>query len=406
MKAYRVYLTLNLVTSVAFWLAFAVNSIYYVTVARLDPLQLVLVGTTLEAAVFLFEIPTGVVADVYSRRLSIIIGIFMIGAGFLLEGSLPVFGAILLSQVLWGIGYTFTSGATQAWITDEVGGEEAAAPIFLRGAQFDQLGSLAGILLSTILAAVTRINLPILACGAIFIGLGFFLILVMPETGFHPTPRSERTTWNSMLHVMRSGLGTVRHHPTLSSILVAGFFFGLYSEGLDRLWTVHLLQRFTFPLFPTVVWIGGIELVSLLLAMLATELVKRKLNLKRWRSLVGTLLALSTIIFICLLGFSQAWSLALAIGFYWVLTALRHVISPLYTATVNQGLSSEVRATVISVSSQVDAIGQIGGGPLVGLIARQASIPVGLLGSALLLTPALGILGRIFNKRVETIEAD
>ena len=165
MKAYRVYLTLNLVTSVAFWLAFAVNSIYYVTVARLDPLQLVLVGTTLEAAVFLFEIPTGVVADVYSRRLSIIIGIFMIGAGFLLEGSLPVFGAILLSQVLWGIGYTFTSGATQAWITDEVGGEEAAAPIFLRGAQFDQLGSLAGILLSTILAAVTRINLPILACG-------------------------------------------------------------------------------------------------------------------------------------------------------------------------------------------------------------------------------------------------
>jgi hypothetical protein len=72
------------------------------------------VGTTLEGCIFLFEVPTGVVADVYSRRLSIIIGFFLIGAGFIVEGSFPVFGAVLLSQVFWGIGYTFTSGATES----------------------------------------------------------------------------------------------------------------------------------------------------------------------------------------------------------------------------------------------------------------------------------------------------
>ena len=76
---------------------FTASMVYQVTVAQLSPLQLVLVGTTLEASVFLFEVPTGVVADVYSRRLSIIIGTVLIGLGFLLEGSLAIFWTILLA---------------------------------------------------------------------------------------------------------------------------------------------------------------------------------------------------------------------------------------------------------------------------------------------------------------------
>ena len=62
----------------------------------LDPLQLVLVGTTLEATAFVCEIPTGVVADVYGRRLSVIIGLLLIAFGFLLEGLVPQFAAVLL----------------------------------------------------------------------------------------------------------------------------------------------------------------------------------------------------------------------------------------------------------------------------------------------------------------------
>jgi len=92
-------------------LVFTVNLLYLATVVGLSPLQLVLVGTVLEATCFLFEVPTGIVADLYSRRLSIIIGFLLIGAGFILEGSVPTFAAVLATQVLWGIGYTFTSGA-------------------------------------------------------------------------------------------------------------------------------------------------------------------------------------------------------------------------------------------------------------------------------------------------------
>lgn len=88
----------------------------------------------LEAATFLGGIPTGIVADTYSRRLSVIIGVFLTGLGFILEGSVPNFYAILVAQVLWGIGHTFISGALEAWLTDEIG-EHNAGPAFLRGSQ-------------------------------------------------------------------------------------------------------------------------------------------------------------------------------------------------------------------------------------------------------------------------------
>ncbi len=98
-------------------------------------------GTVLEATVFLFEIPTGLVADVKSRRLSIVVGYALIGLGFIVEGSFPVFAAVALAQVIWGIGYTFTSGATQAWVADEIG-EERAGDAYLRGSQAGQVGAL------------------------------------------------------------------------------------------------------------------------------------------------------------------------------------------------------------------------------------------------------------------------
>src|SRR5690349_21306584 len=107
--ARKTYLLLRTLAAFGFGVTFSINMIYQVAMVGLSPLQLVLVGTSLEIAAFLFEIPTGVVADVYSRRLSIIIGYFLIGLGFMVE-AYPTFATVLLAQVIWGIGYTFTSG--------------------------------------------------------------------------------------------------------------------------------------------------------------------------------------------------------------------------------------------------------------------------------------------------------
>ena len=64
-EAKRVYIVLGVVTSSAMTLAFSLTTLFRLRVAGLDPFQLIIVGTVMEAAVFVFEIPTGIVADLY-----------------------------------------------------------------------------------------------------------------------------------------------------------------------------------------------------------------------------------------------------------------------------------------------------------------------------------------------------
>jgi DHA3 family tetracycline resistance protein-like MFS transporter len=190
--ATKVYLFIEFTASAFFSMMFVTTSLYEATVAGLTPLQLVLVGTTLEVAAFVFEIPTGVVADVYSRRLSIIIGYFLMGLGFLIEGFFPAFIPILLAQVIWGLGYTFTSGATQAWISDEVG-EESANQLFLRATRVGLTASLIGMGLAMFIGA-NDVVLPIQFGSAGVLAIGLVLIFIMPETGYQPSSREDRNT--------------------------------------------------------------------------------------------------------------------------------------------------------------------------------------------------------------------
>lgn len=390
-RAYPVFLLINIVSAAAFAMCFTVTSLYEVTIAHLDPLQLVLVGTTLELSIFLFEIPTGLVADVVSRKLSILIGTFLIGAGFLLEGLLPVFFAILLAQVLWGVGYTFTSGATQAWISDEIG-EEKAGPAFLRGEQLGNVGGLVGLAVGTGLGLM-GLNIPLLAGGAAFILFGLMLIVLMPENGFKPTPRENMNTWGKLVATFRDGIAVVRQRPALSGILGIGFFFGLYSEGYDRLWTALMLERFSFPALPQVVWFGFIRVVGTLLAIAAAELVQRCLNYSRTRTLAGIIAGSALGLIAGLTVFALSRSLPLSLAAVWMISMLRSLVSPAYTAWVNHRLDSSVRATIISMSSQVDAFGQIAGGPLVGGIAKSLSLAAGILSTSALLAPVLALIG-------------
>src|SRR5437879_9402027 len=102
--------------------------------AHFGPLELVLAGTVLEVGYFVSEIPTGVIADAYSRRLSCILGAFTMGAAWLLEGALPNLWTIMAAQVVLGIGWTFFSGAAVAWIAGELGDERGAGAV-VRGQQ-------------------------------------------------------------------------------------------------------------------------------------------------------------------------------------------------------------------------------------------------------------------------------
>src|SRR5215212_2498018 len=109
-RAYHAYLVMQGGQAFCFAIIFTLSAVYRIQAAGLNPLELVLVGTVLELSAFICEVPTGVVADTYSRRLSIVIGVVLIGLGGALEGAFAFFPTILLAQVVWAMGYTFTSG--------------------------------------------------------------------------------------------------------------------------------------------------------------------------------------------------------------------------------------------------------------------------------------------------------
>jgi len=393
--AYRVYLILSAVSVMGFNIIFTLNMIYEAEVVGLTPLQLVLVGTTLEIICFSFEIPTGIVADLYSRRLSVIIGFFLIGIGFLIEGALPFFWAILLTQLFWGIGATFTSGALEAWIVDEVG-EARMGQVFLRGGQAAQIGGIIGIIVSVALGSIA-LALPVVVGALLMIGLAVFLTLVMPETGFKPTPREERSTWQSMANTLRNGLRLVRGRGILLIFLLIALVGGLYSEGFDRLWQVHLLRGFTLPGLGTlspVVWFGVIGIVGMLLGMMANEIVRRRVNMENTKLLARVLTWMYSGMIVALLVFALGGDFTLALGALLLANVLRGVTHPIMMSWTNRYIESGVRATVLSTFSQMNAFGQIAGGPVVGVVADRFGLRAALSAAALLLAPMVLLITR------------
>jgi MFS transporter, DHA3 family, tetracycline resistance protein len=403
LSASSVYLAYSASTALFFAVVFTANLIYQVTIVHLNPLQLVLVGAVLEASCFIFEIPTGLVADVYSRRLSIIIGVALTGVGFLIEGSFPYFGTVLLAQIVWGLGYTFTSGATEAWIADEVG-EDRAGAAFVRGKQASIVGSLAGALVSAALGSI-RINLPILAGGGLFELLALFLGFAMPEHGFTPGIQRIHSSaepnlgerYKYLITTFSHGLSLVRSRPALITLLWVGLFYGLYSEGFDRLWTPHVLYDIGLPTFnglKPVVWFGLINFTGQLLNLASSEMARRHLSPDSTHDALLVLVSDSLLIVAGLVLFALTRSFPIALLCLWVIGMARNLNQPYYTAWANRQATSEVRATVLSLSSQVDSLGQIAGGPILGVIGTAVSVSAALLGSAVMLTPALGLLTR------------
>lgn len=397
-----VYLFIEFTSSAFFSMMFVTISLYEATVAGLTPVQLVLVGTTLEISAFVFEIPTGIVADVYSRRLSIIIGYLLMGLGFIVEGLLPAFLPILLAQVLWGLGYTFTSGATQAWVTDEIG-EEPANKLLLRANRVSLYASLLGMVMA-ILIGSRYVGMPILvgAVGVILIGVA--LMVIMPETGFHPTPRENRNNWQHMGHTFKEGIKAVRARPRLMTILGIGLLYGLYSEGFDRLWVKHIIDNFDLPVIfgqTDVAFFGLLRAGSMALSIFATRFVEKRIDTGSPLAIGRATLGITFGISAGLISFALSPIFAVTIIVYWIISVLRNVAGPLYSAWVNQKLDSGTRATVLSMSSQVDAIGQMGGGPVVALVAGLYSVTAALITSGLLLVPALPLIGRANSQSIQ-----
>lgn len=406
---YAIYLILTTVAAFWFSAAFAVSGVYRFEMAGLNPLQLVLVGTSLELAVFLFEIPTGIVADLYSRKLSIIIGYLLIGVGIFLEGALPIFATILLAQAIWGIGYTFTSGALDAWLADEIG-ENRLPQAYLRSSQLSRLASFIGIFVGTWLASL-RLNLPFLIGGGGLFLLALYLYRYMPENNFTPTERGDRTTWQSMTGTFRDGLRVIRRSPILMTMLGVSLIMGLSSEGVDRLWEAHFVGSFDLPALGAldpIYWFAIINGIVSLLSIGVAEVIRRREAASEtlgdsvtWlnnRRILWILITLAFIMAVSMATFGLSPLFSVALVAYILFAVARSSAYPILSIWTNRGIDPQVRATVLSTIGQMDAFGQVAGGPPVGIVASRFGIRAGLTIVALMLTPLLALFGRALKE--------
>ena len=379
--------------ALSFSLYATLSSVYRVETALLGPLQLILIGSALELTVFLFEIPTGIVADLYSRRRSVIIGMALFGAGFMLEGALPIFATMLLAQVLWGLGVTFESGALDAWVSDEIGADRAG-DAFLRASQVGQILSFVGIG-GAVLLGNLYLGLPMIAGGIGFLLAALFLVVFMPENNFSKNLEADHNPFRAVRSTFRAGLEVANRSPVILTIFVISMILGASSEAFDRLSTAHFIRNIGLPdVFTPAVWFGIIGAGTSLLSIIVTEVVRRRVDTNAHIAVARALFGINVLLTICVVGFGLVGNFLMALAFYGAARLLRVVNGPLYRAWLNQSLESETRATVFSMNGQMDALGQIAGGPVLGLVARGFGMPITFVLAGLLLLPASYLYSR------------
>jgi DHA3 family tetracycline resistance protein-like MFS transporter len=397
------YLLLACGDAFFFTMVMSVSILFQTTEAGLGPFQLLLVGAALQGAILVSEVPTGIVADTYSRRLSVLVGLLLLGSGSIVSGIEPEFWSIVVGTVILGIGRTFISGALQAWIADEVGVEQANG-VYLRGAQATMVFWVAAIPASFGLAAVADINVPILIGGVWLIALAVLMVPLMPETGFQRPNRDEAARgFRDLANTLSTSRRLVRGRPLLLTMFTITAFYGIAGQGFERLWVAHFYDNIGFPAFgdvSDVVWFGVIRVAAAVLGVIALDFVRRTQanRMTSHEAVSRALFRITAVQMTGILVLAVASSFEVAAAAYCVIFALSFAYDPLYLAWINQNVDSSVRATVISMSSQTDALGRTLGGPVIGVVGSMASLRAALAVAGLVLVPALLFYFRAFGQ--------
>ena len=367
-----------------------VTSLYLVVDARLSPLELVLIGTAQQLTSIAFEIPTGVMADTVSRKWSIVVAHLLMGTGMLLTGLVTDFWALMAAQMLWGLSWTFSSGADVAWLTDELNQPEKVDGVLIASARFDQLGAACGLVVFGVLAWGTELATAIVAAGSAMLALGVFVAFRFTERNFEPTRERRLSRSESIL---RGGIGLVRGDRTILLVFAATLLVNGAAEVAGRL-EVKQLVELGFPEAPQpIVWLTVLGLVTLVLAAVALRIVEARIKgvgvarrVYAAACAVGALglvvLALAPNVTMALAGIllvrSITWPLTRTVGVIWV----------------NRRTTSEVRATVQSLLAQAEYAGEIALGLSLGGLAQLAGLPFAFIGASALLALTTALVFR------------
>jgi DHA3 family tetracycline resistance protein-like MFS transporter len=270
--------------------------------------------------------------------------------------------------------------------------------VFLRASRIRYIGSVGGLLLQVAIG-IYSLRAGVIVGGAVVVLAGLLSILFMPETGFQRRPKSERGSPVSELRTTAvSGFRYAWAAPVILLLVGVDFFMGMSSEAFDRLKEAHFLRDVGLPSvgdLDPVVWFGIFWLVGMVLGFFATGWLIKRFERGGRKVVTSWLFALTVVQMVAMIVFALTGLTWLAIGALLGVFLTRNLAEPLYTIWLNEQITdSSVRATVLSISGQADAIGQAGGGPVLGVIGNVWGIRAALTAGALVIAPALWLYGR------------
>ena len=376
----RTYLLLTLLTTLATSFIWGVNTLFLLD-AGLTNTEAFAANAFYSIGMVVFEVPTGVVADTRGRRFS-----FLLGAATLLLSTLlylamwqmeAPFAGWAVASILLGLGFTFFSGATEAWLVDALeatGFSGNLETVFGRGQTVAGAAMLTGSVLGGIVAQLTNLGVPYLLRAAM---LGVALVVafvLMHDLGF--TPRKGETPLTAVRAVTRGSIDDGLRNPPVRWLMLAAPF----TAGVG-IYAFYAMQPYLLELYgdPSAYAIAGLAAAIVagaqIVGGLSVPLVRRFFSRRTDVVLLGVGLNVAILAGLAAVGGLSdtlgrgAFVLAILLLVGWALASA--ISSPIRSAFLNGVIPSEQRATVLSFDS---LMGSLGGAVMQPVLGRVADV--------------------------------
>lgn len=376
----RTYYVIAGVYTLSASLIWGINTVFLLRVGTLTLTEAFLANAVFTGSMALFEVPTGMVADARGRRRSFLYSVAVLLAGTLAYVAVPAlgggFGGFVMASIVLGLGYTFYSGAVEAWVVDALaaaGDEESMDRVLARGQFVSSAAMLVGSVAGGLLGSLDLSSPYLVRCGLLIIA---FVIGYrgMIEPGFAHRELPVRNMIAEMGRIGRNSFEFGWRSRQARLAILAGAMPAIYLE-----WGYHAWQPYFLDLIGSgAVWIlGWIAAAIALASMLGNWLVER---ITRFCGRRSTLLLGASLVFSATaIGVGLTDSFAIALTLYLIGMLSAGVFQPVRQAYLHKVVPSAQRATVISLASLVASGGSMGGQAGLGLVTRGGALSLGYI---------------------------
>ncbi len=394
-RVIRSYLVITALFTLSASLIWGINTLFLLD-AGLSIFQVFLANAAFTAAMALFEVPTGVVADTRGRRASFLLSETTLAVGTLayvgvaaIEGGLVLF---CLAGVILGLGYTFYSGAVEAWVVDALKATGYAGGldrVFARAGVVSGVATLVGTVGGGLLGQID-LAIPYVARAVLLIVAFAVGFRSMHDIGFAPRTLQVRGIVGEMRKVGRAGLTFGWHAPAmrllvLHSFLVYGFF----------LWAWYAWQPYFLELYGRdAIWVAGVIAALFSLAgICGSVLVGRLATPGRRRTTI--LLTSSAVLSATMVATGVVQRFWVTVPIFLLGAVVAGILQPVRQTYLHHSIPTSERATLVSFDSLVGSLGSIGGQVGLGFLSQERSVPAGFVVGGLATVLSLPIFGRL-----------